>query len=98
MAKANTTITFNPSSTITCGSCGSVYTVGATFDTLKIDICGNCHPIYTGKSILLDTAGQLKKFQDRQARAVDPNAAKAAKKVRARRTIQTLEDIEKESA
>ena len=98
MAKANTTITFNSSSTITCGSCASVYTVGATFDTLKIDICGNCHPVYTGKSIMLDTAGQLKKFQDRQARAVDPNAEKAAKKVRARRTMQSLDEIEKEAA
>ncbi len=96
MAKANTVITFNNSSVITCGACGSVYTVGATFETLKIDICGNCHPIYTGKSILIDTAGQLKKFQDRQDRAVTAGQ-KPEKKVRARRTFQTLEDMEKDA-
>jgi len=98
MAKVNTVITFNTSSVITCGACGSVYTVGATFETLKIDICGNCHPIYTGKSILIDTAGQLKKFQDRQDKAVSSSEVKTEKKVRARRTMQSLEDMEKDAA
>jgi len=97
MAKSST-INFHDNSVITCGSCGSVYTVGSVFETLKLDICGNCHPIYTGKSILIDTAGQLKKFQDRVAKATDNSTAKPTKKVRARRTIQSLEDIEKQNA
>jgi large subunit ribosomal protein L31 len=98
MAKASSTVSFNPKSVITCGSCGSVYTIGSVFDTFKLDICGNCHPVYTGKSILVDTAGQLKKFQDRQARAVDTTSTPKQSKVRVRRSIQTLEDIEKEVA
>ena len=98
MAKASSTVSFNSKSVITCGSCGSVYTTGSIFETFKLDICGNCHPVYTGKSILIDTAGQLKKFQDRQAKATDTTLAAKPAKVRARRSIQTLEDIEKEVA
>lgn len=48
---------------ITCGSCGHVYQTKSTGgDKLTTEICGNCHPFYTGKQKLLDSAGRVDKF------------------------------------
>ncbi len=55
-----------------CGSCGIDFELGSTREELRVDVCGNCHPFYTGKQNIIDTAGQVERFQrrlDRQARA-----------------------------
>ncbi len=49
---------------ITC-ACGKVYITGATVEELKTDICSNCHPFYTGKEKLIDTAGRIERFKTR---------------------------------
>src|SRR4051812_50102876 len=41
-----------------CGSCGREWTVGSTRPELRVDVCGNCHPFYTGTQNIIDTAGQ----------------------------------------
>lgn len=46
---------------VTC-SCGANFEIGSTVPELKVDICSNCHPIYTGKKKFIDTAGRLEKF------------------------------------
>jgi len=48
--------------TITCGSCGHAYQTRSTGEKLTTEICGNCHPFYTGKQKLLDSAGRVDKF------------------------------------
>jgi large subunit ribosomal protein L31 len=58
--------------TVHCGSCGTEFTVGSTRQELRIDVCSSCHPFFTGKQNIIDTAGQVERFQrrlDRQARA-----------------------------
>jgi large subunit ribosomal protein L31 len=58
--------------TVTCGSCHTEWVVGSTSETLHVDICANCHPFFTGKQTIVDTAGQVERFQkrlERQARA-----------------------------
>jgi large subunit ribosomal protein L31 len=55
-----------------CGSCGTDFEVGSTREELRIDVCSNCHPFFTGKQNIIDTAGQVERFQrrlERQARA-----------------------------
>ena len=55
-----------------CGSCGTEFEVGSTRQELRVDVCSNCHPFFTGKQNIIDTAGQVERFQrrlDRQARA-----------------------------
>ena len=55
--------------TVSC-ACGNSFEVGSTLkDDLRVEICSNCHPLYTGKSKLIDTAGRVDKFQARQKRA-----------------------------
>lgn len=52
--------------TVTCG-CGNSFTTGSTRPELKIDICNDCHPFYTGKLKYVDTAGRIEKFQSKFA-------------------------------
>ncbi len=55
--------------TFTC-ACGNSFAAGSTLsEDLRVEICSNCHPLYTGKSKLIDTAGRVDKFQARQQQA-----------------------------
>lgn len=49
-------------------SCGASWTTGSTVDEIKLDICSNCHPFFTGTQRLIDTAGRVDKFRKRYAR------------------------------
>ena len=53
---------------IICG-CGAVVETRATMEEIKVDICGSCHPFYTGTQKLVDTAGRVEKFRQRAAKA-----------------------------
>ena len=52
--------------TVTC-SCGSTFQTRSTYEKpdLHIDVCSKCHPFYTGKQKILDSAGQVDKFRRR---------------------------------
>lgn len=54
--------------TVTC-SCGERFVIGATVKEIRVEICANCHPFYTGSQKLIDTAGRLERFQDRLSKA-----------------------------
>ncbi len=50
---------------VTCLSCGTVWTLGATYPEKRVDICSNCHPFYTGEQRIVDTEGQVDRFMKR---------------------------------
>ena len=51
--------------TVTC-SCGNTFKTGSTMDeNLQVEICSACHPFYTGKQKLVDTAGRVDKFKQK---------------------------------
>ncbi|HOJ37732.1 MAG TPA: 50S ribosomal protein L31 [Ignavibacteriales bacterium] len=54
-------------SVVTC-VCGNTFTTRSTVGDIKIEICSNCHPFFTGKQKLLDTAGRVEKFNKKYAR------------------------------
>ena len=54
-----------------CGTCGTEFVVGSTRAELRVDVCSNCHPFFTGKQMIVDTAGQVERFQRRLERARD---------------------------
>lgn len=60
--------TYYSDATITC-SCGHKFKIGATVKAMKTDLCSHCHPFYTGKQKLVDTAGRVDKFRARQEAA-----------------------------
>lgn len=55
--------------TVTC-SCGHTFETRSTLDSdaLRIEVCANCHPFYTGKQKFVDTGGRVQKFRDRYKR------------------------------
>ncbi len=48
--------------TITC-ACGNVIQTRATQENIKVELCSDCHPFFTGKQKLVDTAGRVERFQ-----------------------------------
>jgi large subunit ribosomal protein L31 len=48
--------------TITC-ACGEVIHTRSTRPQIRVEICSKCHPFFTGKQKLVDTAGRVEKFQ-----------------------------------
>jgi large subunit ribosomal protein L31 len=55
--------------TVRCGSCHTTFEIGSTRPELHVDVCSNCHPFFTGKQTIVDTAGQVERFQKRLERA-----------------------------
>ncbi len=64
---------------VVCG-CGSSFKTRSTKKDLKVDICSNCHPFYTGKLKYIDTAGRIEKFQTKFAAGSYASLQKPAKK------------------
>ncbi|UCE24233.1 MAG: 50S ribosomal protein L31 [Candidatus Zixiibacteriota bacterium] len=47
---------------ITC-ACGATYKTRSTRKSINVEICSNCHPFFTGKQKLVDTAGRVERFR-----------------------------------
>jgi large subunit ribosomal protein L31 len=61
--------------TVHC-ACGATWTTRSTKKELRLEICSNCHPFFTGKQRLLDVAGRVERFNRKYA-ATRKAAAKA---------------------
>ena len=49
-------------------TCGNEFMTRATRDELRVEVCSNCHPFYTGRQKLMDTGGRVERFQRRVAK------------------------------
>lgn len=70
---------------ITC-ACGNVIKTRSTSGHINIEICSVCHPFFTGKQKLIDTAGRVDKFKARMEKA---KAFQEAKKQPAKKVVET---------
>jgi large subunit ribosomal protein L31 len=61
-------------------SCGNTFTTRSTIPELRVELCSECHPFYTGKQKLVDTGGRVERFQRRYAKAQKATKATKAKK------------------
>lgn len=59
-------------------ACGNEFETGATVDSIRVEICSACHPFYTGKQKLVDSAGRVERFQRKYA-GMTPALGKKAK-------------------
>ena len=50
--------------TVKC-ACGATFETRSTKEDLKVDICSNCHPFFTGKQKLVDAGGRVDRFNKR---------------------------------
>lgn len=61
--------------------CGNTFTTGSTEPEIKVELCSACHPFYTGKQKLVDTARRVEKFEAK-VKAKDAESDKKGKKVK----------------
>src|SRR3954447_1648026 len=54
--------------TVRC-TCGNEFVTRSTKGDMHVEICSNCHPLYTGKQKLVDTGGRVERFQRKLARS-----------------------------
>lgn len=71
--------TYYPKATATC-VCGKVYEVGSTSESISVELCSACHPFFTGKQKLVDTAGRVEKFKERKEKQSAVAAVQGGKK------------------
>jgi large subunit ribosomal protein L31 len=74
--------TYHAQATIKC-ACGNEVKIGSTVEKLSIELCSLCHPFYTGKQKIVDTARRVEKFkarQDKKSTEILDSKAKAVKK------------------
>lgn len=85
---------YYPEAKVIC-ACGNTFATGSTMEELKIEICSACHPFYTGKQKLIDSARRVEKFQAKvkaktQSKTVHKNKrAKRATKTTAKAARKT---------
>lgn len=73
---------------VTC-VCGNSFKTGATVPEIKVELCSKCHPFYTGKQKLVDTARRVEKFSAKVAAKAKIGAEVKGKKVKkAARAVQ----------
>ncbi|MFK8138926.1 MAG: 50S ribosomal protein L31 [Bdellovibrionales bacterium] len=73
--KQNIHPTYHAEAKVTC-VCGSSFTTGSTNSEIRVDICSNCHPFYTGKQKLLDTEGRVDRFNKRFGQYMESKKSK----------------------
>ena len=71
--------TYHEKVAVTC-SCGNEFTTGSTVEAIEVEVCSNCHPFYTGKQKLVDTAGRVDKFRKRLSEVKTSAPKKKARK------------------
>jgi len=59
-------------------ACGNEFMTRSTKKELRVEICSNCHPFFTGKQRLMDTEGRVDKFNKKYAKKAAPAAPEAA--------------------
>lgn len=82
--------TYFPNAVITC-ACGNSITTGSTQETIKVELCSHCHPFYTGKQHLVDTAGRVERFKVRLTKKSETLTKKKTEEKK-KKEIKTLTD------
>jgi len=61
-------------------ACGNTFVTQSTVPAINVEICGKCHPFYTGKQRLMDTAGRVERFRMKYATEKGPTEKAATEK------------------
>ena len=72
---------YNASTKISC-ACGNEFTTGSTVADIKVELCHQCHPFYTGKQKLVDAARRVEKFQEKLAKHASTATTRKGKKAK----------------
>lgn len=86
-------VTLHKSATAKCLNCSSIYTLALTVPEINLEICGNCHPFYTGQDTIVDSAGRIEKFQARMQKTQTLGAGTGKKTKKSRKIRQSISDL-----
>ncbi|NOY14850.1 MAG: 50S ribosomal protein L31 [bacterium] len=75
---------YYPQAKVVC-ACGHTFNTGATVPEMRVDICSQCHPFFTGEMKLIDTMGKVDKFRRRVKLAA--KLTKTTKKKRQKKQV-----------
>ncbi len=81
--------TWYPEAHVHC-ACGSTFTTGSTVKDISVEICSQCHPLFTGQQKFIDTAGRVDKFNQRMA-AAEKKKSEAAERARKKAETAAVE-------
>ncbi len=80
--------------TVRC-HCGHEFEAGSTKENISIEICSQCHPFYTGKQKLVDSAGRIERFRRKYGDYLGKNKKEAAEKEATKK--EATEEVKKEA-
>ena len=60
---------------VSCAGCGSEFVTGSTVPEIRINVCSNCHPFYTGKQKFVDAEGRVDRFKRKYAKLQSAKAS-----------------------
>jgi large subunit ribosomal protein L31 len=80
---------------VTC-ACGNTFTTGSTEQEIKTELCSACHPFYTGKQKLVDTARRVEKFKAKVEAQKTVSKTRKGKKVK-RAATKAKKTVKKDS-
>ncbi len=72
---------YYPKATIAC-ACGQTYVIGSTAEKMSVELCAACHPFYSGKQKIIDTARRVEKYQERASKKETQTTGKKTKRVK----------------
>lgn len=72
---------YHPKAKVVC-ACGNTFDIGSTSPELRVEICSACHPFYTGKQKLVDSARRVEKFRAKMEGKSEVAKARKGKKVK----------------
>lgn len=70
---------YHPDAVIKC-ACGNTFRVGSTKEYTEVEICSACHPFYTGKEKIIDTAGRVGRYKRRLEKKIEMSGKRKSKK------------------
>lgn len=82
---------YNKECKITC-ACGASFAAGSTRDEIRVEVCSACHPFYTGKQKLIDSAGRVDKFKARMEASAKMKEAKQKPEVKPEKVAAEAEE------
>ena len=67
---------YNNEAKIICTGCGETFICGSIQSEVRVGVCNQCHPFYTGKAKLVDAEGRVDRFKRKYAKTAETTAAK----------------------
>lgn len=86
---------YHQKATVSC-ACGQTYEVGSTAKEMSVELCAACHPFYSGKQKIIDTARRVEKYQERAGKKAVTVTGKKTKRIK--RAVQKAEKQNKKAA